>query len=161
MGKDLLIFIGVQLLTTMLSTAKTILTVQASKSVATLINAISYTLGAIMMKLLTKQDMEVVISVTFLCNLVGVYIAKMIIDKTRKTRLWIINATVKNNLRDDVERKLRDRQIQYTLLEAKNNRDFFSIFSYSKGESILIKEILEEYHIKHSIVESNDFLKEK
>lgn len=157
MGKDLLIFIGVQLLTTMLSTAKTILTVQASKSVAALINAISYTLGAIMMKLLTKQDMEVVISVTFFCNLVGVYIAKMIIDKTRKTRLWIINATVKNNLRDDVERKLRDRQIQYTLLEAKNNRDFFSIFSYSKGESILIKEILEEYHIKHSIVESNDF----
>lgn len=159
MDKDLLIFIGVQLLTTMLSTAKTILTVQASKSVAALINAISYTLGAIMMKLLTKQDMEVVISVTFFCNLVGVYIAKMIIDKTRKTRLWIINATVKNNLRDDVERKLRDRQIQYTLLEAKNNRDFFSIFSYSKGESILIKEILEEYHIKYSIIESNDFLK--
>lgn len=157
MDKDLLIFIGVQLLTTMLSTAKTILTVQASKSVAALINAISYTLGAIMMKLLTKQDMEVVISVTFFCNLVGVYIAKMIIDKTRKTRLWIINATVKNNLRDDVERKLRDRQIQYTLLEAKNNRDFFSIFSYSKGESILIKEILEEYHIKYSIIESNDF----
>lgn len=157
MDKDLLIFIGVQLLTTMLSTAKTILTVQASKSVAALINAISYTLGAIMMKLLTKQDMEVVISVTFFCNLVGVYIAKMIIDKTRKTRLWIINATVKNNLRDDVERKLRDRQIQYTLLEAKNNRDFFSIFSYSKGESSLIKEILEEYHIKHSIIESNDF----
>lgn len=158
MDKDLLIFIGVQLLTTMLSTAKTILTVQASKSVAALINAISYTLGAIMMKLLTKQDMEVVISVTFFCNLVGVYIAKMIIDKTRKTRLWIINATVKNNLRDDVERKLRDRKIQYTLLEAKNNRDFFSIFSYSKGESILIKEILEEYHIKYSIIESNDFL---
>lgn len=157
MDKDLLIFIFVQLMTTMLSTAKTILTVQASKSVAALINAISYTLGAIMMKLLTKQDMEVVISVTFFCNLVGVYIAKMIIDKTRKTRLWIINATVKNNLRDDVERKLRDRQIQYTLLEAKNNRDFFSIFSYSKGESILIKEILEEYHIKHSIIESNDF----
>lgn len=157
MDKDLLIFIGVQLLTTMLSTAKTILTVQASKSVAALINAISYTLGAIMMKLLTKQDMGVVISVTFFCNLVGVYIAKMTIDKTRKTRLWIINATVKNNLRDDVERKLRDRQIQYTLLEAKNNRDFFSIFSYSKGESILIKEILEEYHVKHSIIESNDF----
>lgn len=157
MGKDLLIFIGVQLLTTMLSTAKTILTVQASKSVAALINAISYTLGAIMMKLLTKQDMGVVISVTFFCNLIGVYTAKFIIEKTRKTRLWIVNATVKNNLRDSVEKKLRERQIQYTLVEAKNNRSFFSIFSYSKGESILIKEILEEYNIKHSIIESNDF----
>ena len=157
MNTDLLIFIAIQLVTTIVSTAKTILTVQASKATASIVNAFSYTLGAIMTKLITKQDLEIIIIVTFFSNLVGVYIAKFIIEKTRKTRLWIVNATVKSELRDQVEKDLLDRSIQYTLLKARNNRDFFTIFSNSKGESILIKEILEKYNIKHSIIESEHF----
>lgn len=157
MSTDLLIFIGIQLVTTIVSTAKTILTVQASKATASIVNAFSYTLGAIMTKLITKQDLEIIIAVTFFSNLIGVYIAKLIIEKTRKTRLWIVNATVKSGLREQVEKDLLDRSIQYTLLKARNNRDFFTIFSNSKGESILIKEILEKYSIKHSIIESEHF----
>lgn len=157
MSTDLLIFIGIQLVTTIVSTAKTILTVQASKATASIVNAFSYTLGAIMTKLITKQDLEIIIAVTFFSNLIGVYVAKLIIEKTRKTRLWIVNATVKSGLREQVEKDLLDRSIQYTLLKARNNRDFFTIFSNSKGESILIKEILEKYSIKHSIIESEHF----
>lgn len=157
MSTDLLIFIAIQLVTTIVSTAKTILTVQASKATASIVNAFSYTLGAIMTKLITKQDLEIIIIVTFFSNLVGVYIAKLIIEKTRKTRLWIVNATVKSELREQVEKDLLDRSIQYTLLKARNNRDFFTIFSNSKGESILIKEILEKYSIKHSVIESEHF----
>lgn len=157
MSTDLLIFIVIQLITTIVSTAKTILTVQASKVTASIVNAFSYTLGAILTKLITKQDLKVIIAVTFFSNLVGVYIAKLIIEKTRKTRLWIVNATVKSGLRKQVEKDLLDRSIQYALLKARNNRDFFTIFSNSKGESILIKEILEKYAIRHSIIESEHF----
>lgn len=157
MSTDLLIFIIIQLVTTIVSTAKTILTVQASKTTASIVNAFSYTLGAILTKLITTQDLEIIIAVTFFSNLIGVYVAKLIIEKTRKTRLWIVNATVKNGLREQVEKDLLDRSIQYTLLNARNNRDFFTIFSNSKGESILIKEILEKYSIKHSIIESEHF----
>ena len=111
---DILIFIGAQLITTMVSTAKTILTVEASKSVAAIVNAVSYTLGAILMKLITKQDMTIVISVTFFANLFGVYLAKLIIEKTRKDKLWIVNATVKNNISDDVEGELLNSCLLYT-----------------------------------------------
>lgn len=154
---DILIFISAQLITTMVSTAKTILTVEASKSVAAIVNAVSYTLGAILMKLITKQDMTIVISVTFFANLFGVYLAKLIIEKTRKDKLWIVNATVKNNISDDVEGELLNRGIQYTLLPARNHRDFFTIFSNSQGESLIIKEILKKYNIKHSVVETENF----
>lgn len=157
MTKELIIFILVQLITTILSTAKTVLTVEASKTAAALINAIAYTLGATLTKLITKQNIEVVILVTFFSNLIGVYIAKAILEKIRKTRLWVINATVKNELKAEVEAALLERNIQYTLVQAKNNRNFFSIFSYSKGESILIKEILDKYEIKHSVVKTEFF----
>ena len=152
MSKELIIFILVQLITTIISTAKTVLTVEAGKTTAAVVNAVSYTLGAAITKLITKQDMEVVILVTFFSNLIGVYIAKSILEKTRKTRLWVINATVKDDLKTLIEDSLLERSIQYTLIEAKNHRNFFSIFSYSRGESTLIKEILESNNIRYSVI---------
>src|SRR5574344_1823325 len=92
MSKELIIFILVQLVTTIISTAKTVLTVEAGKTTAAIVNAVSYTLGATITKLITKQDMEIVILVTFFSNLIGVYIAKSILEKTRKTRLWVIRS---------------------------------------------------------------------
>ena len=153
----MLLFIGIQLVTTILSTLRVVLTVEASKTIAAVINAVSYTLGAVLTKLITGQKMEMVILVTFFSNLIGVFIAKFILEKMKKERLWIINATVKEERREKVEKSLRLKNIQYTLIEAKNNRSLFSIYSYSRGESMLIKEILDEYHIKHSIIESNVF----
>lgn len=153
----MLLFIGIQLVTTILSTLRVVLTVEASKTVAAVINAISYTLGAVLTKLITGQEMEVVILVTFFSNLIGVFIAKFILEKMKKERLWIINATVKEDKKEKIEKDLRLKSIQYTLIEAKNNRNLFSIYSYSRGESMLIREILDEYHIKHSIIESDVF----
>lgn len=152
MTKELIIFIAIQLVTTVISTAKTVLTVEASKTTAAVVNAVSYTLGAALTKLITKQDMEIVILVTFFSNLIGVYIAKAILEKTRKVRLWVINATVKDDLKSFIENALLERGIQYTLIEAKNHRNFFSVFSYSRGESTLIKEILESNNIKYSVI---------
>lgn len=152
MTKELIIFIIVQLVTTIISTAKTVLTVEAGKTTAAVVNAVSYTLGATITKLITKQDMEIVILVTFFSNLIGVYIAKSILEKTRKTRLWVINATVKDDLKTLIEDSLLERSIQYTLVGAKNHRNFFSIFSYSRGESTLIKEILESNNIRYSVI---------
>lgn len=152
----LIIFISIQLITTIISTVKSIVTVNSSKSVASIVNAISYTFGAIVTKLITKQPFEIIIMVTFFANLIGVYIAKYIMEKTKKERLWIFNATVKTVKSDFMEIDLQNRNIQYTILKAKNHRDFFTIFSNSKGESALIKEILEKYESKYSIIESNN-----
>lgn len=77
-------------------------------------------------------------------------------EKTKKERLWIFNATVKTIESNFVEKDLLNRNIQYTVLKAKNRRDFFTIFSNSKGESKLIEEILEKYESKYSIIETNN-----
>lgn len=153
---ELLLFILIQLITTIISTIKSIATVNSGKTVAAIINAISYTFGAIVTKFITKQSMEIIIPVTFLSNLIGVYIGKLIMEKTKKERLWIFNATVKTVVSTFVETDLLNRNIQYTILKAKNHRDFFTIFSNSKEESKLIEEILEKYESKYSTIESNN-----
>lgn len=156
MSHNLSIFICIQLITTIISTIKSIATINSDKSTAAIINAISYTFGAIVTKFITKQDLETIIIVTFFANLIGVYIGKIIMEKTKKERLWIFNATVKITESSHVETDLQIRHIPYTILKAKNEREFFTIFSNSKGESVLIKEILEKYNTKYSTIESNN-----
>lgn len=152
---DILIFIIIQFVNVILSTIKSVVTVNGGKMSASIVNSVSYTFGAVITKLITKQSFETVIIVTLLSNLIGVYIGKWIIEKTKKERQWTITATLRSNNRDGVENGLRHRNIQFTLMPAENDRYLINIYSRSKGESAMIKEILEEENAKYSIVENN------
>lgn len=155
----LFIFAGIQLLTVMISTFKSIMTVNGSKRDAAITNALSFTFGAIITKIITTQTFYVVIIVTFFMNILGVYIAKYIIDKRKPEKLWTVNATIYKLDPLYIEDKLKKRNIEYVLFEAKNNRHTFTIFCYSKAESLLVKEILDEYKVNnyHIIISRDNF----
>ena len=87
MDTGVILFIVFQFINVIISTIKSILTVNGSRMTAAVINAVSYTFYAVVTKMLTEQPFEVVIPVTFLTNLIGVYVAKWILDKTRKEKL--------------------------------------------------------------------------
>lgn len=148
------IFVAIQMVNVILSTIKSILTVNGSRWMAAWINAISYTFGAVITKLITQQSFEVVIIVTLFTNLIGVYIAKLIMDKTRRPRLWTVSATLRETTREQVETDLRLQSIQYTLLPAMNGRYLINIFSYSKHESHIIQEILDANEVPFTITEN-------
>jgi hypothetical protein len=69
------IFFGLQLINVILSTIRSIVTVKASKHTAAFINAISYTFYNGIVKLLTGQEMWVILSTTFITNIIGIRIA--------------------------------------------------------------------------------------
>ena len=148
------IFVTIQMMNVILSTIKSILTVNGSRWTAAWINAISYTFGAVITKLITRQSFEVVIIVTLFTNLIGVYVAKLIMDKTRRPRLWTVSATLREANRERVETDLRLQSIQYTLLPAMNDRYLINIFSYSKHESHIIQEILDASGVPFTITEN-------
>ena len=79
-------------------------------------------------------------------NLLGTYIGKTIVEKTEKDKYWIYNATLIDcrnlELISTLEDKLKFRGIEYTALNAKNNRSVIMIFSNSKAESAMIEDIL-------------------
>lgn len=149
---DLMIFIIIQFLNVIISTIKTILTVKSGKTTAAAINAVSYTFGAVVTKLLTQQSFEVVICVTLLTNIVGVYLAKVILEKFPKEKFWIIMTTCKIADKDPIEKELRRRDIKYIGFLAENNRYFLNIFSHSRAENALIKEIFGNFHTKSFVV---------
>lgn len=149
---DLIVFIVIQFLNVIISTIKSILTVKGGKATAALINAVSYTFGAVVTKLLTQQSFGVVICVTLLTNIIGVYLAKAILEKFQKEKLWTIMTTCKVEDKDPIEKEFRRRDIKYVSFLAENNRYFINIFSHSRAESALIKEILGNFHTKSSVI---------
>lgn len=152
---SIIIFTAVQLVNVFLSTIKSVLTVNGSKSTAAIINSVSYTIGAVITKMITQQSFEIAIVVTFISNIIGVYVAKFVLEVTKKEKLWLYFATMTSQgEQEQVEKELRYRNIQFTLLTAENNRYFITIFSYSKAESAFIRELLKQQHIKYSILEN-------
>lgn len=151
---EILLFAAIQIVNVVLATVRSILTVNGSKLTAASISSISYTIGAITTKLLTQQTFEVVVIVTFLTNLIGVYIAKLILEKSKKAKLWTITATLRSDDKDTVETELKRRGVQFTLCPALNDRFLIDIFSYSKGESTIVKEIMRNCGARFTITEN-------
>lgn len=151
---NVLVFAIIQVVNVILSTVRSILTVNGSKLTASLVSSISYTIGAIITKMVTQQNFEVIIVVTFMTNLIGVYVAKLILEKTKKERIWTVTATLRPDTKDLVEGELLKRGVKFTLCPALNDRFLISIFSYSRGESTIVKEIMDKNQIKFTITEN-------
>lgn len=151
---DFAVFLTIQMLNVVISTVKSILTVNGSKFTAAVVNSVSYTFANIVTKMLTQQPFDVIITTTLVTNMVGVYAAKWLLEKTKKERLWTVMATLRGENKDDIEQSLLRRGIQYTLVPAENDRWFANIFSHSKAESAMVREILQAYDIRHTIVEN-------
>ena len=66
------IFFICSLINVMLSTCKTVLTIKATKGVATLINACTFGFYAIVVKQLASFDLIYTVSVTIITNIIGV-----------------------------------------------------------------------------------------
>ena len=154
---SLIIFIGLQFINVMFSTIKSILTVKGGNLSAAIVNMVSYTFGAIVVKLITEQSFEAVIIVTALTNFIGVYVAKMLMNRVRPVTLWTMMATVKDVNKDEVEHNIKHRNIQYVLIPAENGRSLFNIFCYSKGETAMAQEVMKSKQIKYTITEHREW----
>lgn len=149
-----IVFALIQIVNVVLSTVRSILTVNGSKLTAALVSSISYTIGAVTTKILTEQAFDIVIIVTFITNLFGVYLAKLILEKTKKEKIWTVSATLRTENKDIVESALLKRGVQFTMCPAVNDRFLINIFSYSRGESAIVKEIMNENNTKFTITEN-------
>lgn len=151
-----LLFFILQLLNVILSTVKSIVTITASKHIASIVSACSYTFYMGIVKLVTNQDMIIVLSVTFITNLIGVYLAKYMLEKLQKDKVWRISTTITDKtILNEVIEEIKARNIEFILTECKFNRHILDVFSVSQGESILIKEIIDKYKIKYTVIEMN------
>lgn len=142
---NILFFISVQMLTVIISTIKSVLTVKGSPTIAAVVNAISYTFSTIVTKLLTEQSFAVAITVAFFTNLIGVYIAKWIMSKSRKENPWVIMTTVPAQFEKEIENMMAVNALDHTLMLTQNNELMLHIYSYNRDQSKRTKSILDHF----------------
>lgn len=145
------IFFLMQFINVVLSTMKTILTVKANKHVAMLINTVTYTFYSGVVKLLTEQPMAIVLAVTFLTNMIGVYLALYILEKTRKDVLWKVEVTVKNEVAEELHNRMAD--VPHSYIEVGKNT-LFNFYCDTQKESAKVKEVVKHYNAKYFVAES-------
>lgn len=150
-----IIFFICSLINVMLSTLKTILTVKASKGVATIINAITYGFYAIVVKQLASLDLITTVTVTIITNIIGVYVSMWLLEKTKKDCLWKISVTTKDNT---LVEKLEKFSISYAMNPVQYKKQTYyniDVFSENQKDSSIIENILKEYKVKYNITEIN------
>lgn len=155
MDKTIVIFFIITLINVVLSTAKSILTVKASRGVATLINAISYGFYAMVVKQMATVSTEIVVTATVICNLIGVYFSMWLLDKFKKDVLWKITVIPETKGFPNIRRELIENGLgfnEYEINTKYGNQMALDIFSQDQAKSKKIKEILNrngkaKYHI--------------
>lgn len=161
----LLIFIGVTITNVTTYTLKSIITIKGSKLSAALINAIN---SAVYMLLIiyTVSDlpMWVKIVVTVLCNFIGVYIIKLLEEKTQKDKLWKVEATIKLYDKDQIINQLRFHGLPCSYFPITNpnaklgERMEINIYCKTQKESKQAKEILDAYDTNYFVAESKTLI---
>ena len=153
--KILIIFVGLSIINVIFSTIRSILTIKGNKTIASLMNGGYFAFYNIML-IYTVADFPMwqKCLITFVCNVVGVYIVKLIEQKMRKDKLWKIETTIKGRHTKEVAQLLDRAKIPYNYIENVGQYTILNIYSKSQKQSIAIKEILKQYNAKYFVTET-------
>ena len=151
----LIIFIALNVVNVIIQTVKTIATVKCGKTVAAIVNAVTYALYTVVL-VYTMCDLPLWAKATIvgLCNLVGVWIVKFCEEKARKDKLWKIEATVLRGHTQSLRSALDRVDIPHNYLENVGPYTLFNIYCKTQAQSARAKEVMKEYDAKYFVSES-------
>jgi uncharacterized protein YebE (UPF0316 family) len=151
----LIIFIILNVFNVIIQTVKSIVTIKCGKSVAAVVNAIAYGLYTVVtVYMLCELSLWVKALVVALCNLVGVYVVKLIEEKSRKDKLWKVECTIPSDqvlyLCYDLKEKVPFNCYQV------NESDYmvFNIYYSTQQQSAYVKDVLKVRNAKYFVSES-------
>ena len=153
----LIIFIVLNIFNVIIQTVKSIVTVKCGKTTAALTNAIAFGLYTVVtVYLMCDLALWLKALVVALCNLVGVYVVKLIEEKARKDRLWKVEATVLRGWTRMLHNELDRADIPHNYLENVGKYTLFNIFCSTQEQSRKAKEIMGKYEAKYFVSESKN-----
>ena len=153
----LIIFIVLNIFNVIIQTVKSIVTVKCGKTAAALTNAIAFGLYTVVtVYLMCDLALWLKALIVALCNLVGVYVVKLIEEKARKDRLWKVEATVLRGWTRMLHNELDRADIPHNYLENVGKYTLFNIFCSTQEQSRTAKEIMGKYEAKYFVSESKN-----
>lgn len=153
--KLLIIFSALTIVNVVFSTIKSLVTINGSKAVASIVSALYYGYYNIVI-IYTVADFPLwqKIVVTFIANLVGVWLVKWGEERSRKDKLWKVEATLPNDTTaKEAMCKLKEQDIPLNYIDIEKYI-IVNCYCSTKEQSTTVKTILSNYHAKYFVNES-------
>lgn len=156
MNNLLLTFIALNIINVIIQTIKSLATVKAGKEVAAIMNALAYGFYTIVViYMVCELPLMQKVLVVGLCNLVGVYIVKLLEEKAKKDKLWKIELTIKSQYKKNLILDLECYGASFNYIGTNDeNYTTFNIYSKTQEESAFIKKLCGKYFAKYFISET-------
>jgi uncharacterized protein YebE (UPF0316 family) len=151
----LILFILLNVANVIIQTVKSLATIKCGKGMAALVNAIAYGLYTVVL-VYTVCDLPLMLKVAVVaaCNLVGVFVVKWGEEKSRKAKLWKVEATVYDDHTDSLHIDLNNMGIPHNYITGIGKYTVFNIYCETQKESKIAKEILDFHKAKYFVSES-------
>ena len=150
----LIIFIVLNIANVIIQTVKSIATVKCGKAVAAIVNAVAYGLYTIVtVYLMCELDLYLKAGIVALCNLVGVYVVKLIEEKARKDKLWKVEMTLPPEHAEKVHTMLQLVNIPHNYIDIEKYV-LFNCYCATQAESARVKTIANDFEAKYFVSES-------
>lgn len=154
----LILFIVLNALNVIIQTVKSLCTVKCGKTIAAIVNALAYGLYTVVLVYM-QCDLSIIAKALVVggCNLVGVYIVKVVEEKLQKEKLWKVELTIKNDYQAlfELTSRLNTQNIPFNYSVTDNQKDtVFNIFCYTKAQSRKLKKSIEDLNAKYFITEN-------
>ena len=154
----LILFIVLNALNVVIQTVKSLCTVKCGKTIAAIVNALAYGLYTVVLVYM-QCDLSTIAKALVVggCNLVGVYIVKVVEEKLQKEKLWKVELTIKNDYQtlSELTSRLNTQNIPFNYSVTDSQEDaVFNIFCYTKAQSRKLKKSIEDLNAKYFITEN-------
>ena len=134
-------FIIANILNVIIQTIKSIATVKCGKVSASIINALAYGFYTYII-VLTMCDLPLMTKalVVAVCNLVGVYVVKLVEEKARKDKLWLVKMTIPHKNAEEVKNALEQTEIPFSYVDIQKYV-VFDTYCYTQKDTAKVEEI--------------------
>lgn len=153
--KLLIIFIVLNVVNVIIQTVKSIATIKCGKTMASIVNAVAYGLYTVVV-VYTMCDLPLGLKalIVGLANLVGVYVVKLIEEKSRKDKLWKVECTIPKDQATYLCYDLHEK-VPFNYFETSND-DYviFNIYCSNQLQSSYVKECLTTRKAKYFVSET-------
>ena len=153
-SKLLILFIVLNVVNVIIQTVKTIATIKCGKAMAALVNAVAYGLYTVVL-VYTVCDLPLWLKVIVVgaANLIGVYVVKFFEEKSKKDKLWKVEATVKPFEAIAIKNCCKEENIPYSYIDV-DKYIIFNFYCATQKESALVRDILNRHNAKYFVSET-------
>lgn len=144
----ILMFIVLSIINVIFSTIRTITTVKSGKFVASIISGGYFAFYNIMI-IYTVMDFPLweKCLITFVCNVIGVFVVKLVEQKMKKDKLWKVEVTIPTKYYKAVDFDLKE--IPHSYIKISEKHTLFNFYCDTQADTKKVKDICNQYDAKY------------